>query len=271
MSATRAHLTTVALRVALLGVVAGFAGTLNTAQAQRRATTPPPEPRTYAGLSLELTGRGTAIGALATYRLAGALTAFGELRYSGVEYPQVKCLAVAADTVALLDGSQYYLGDRHYVSNLIARERGEALVGVRLAGGGRFKFLASLAGGYRVQDVRSEVEGFAQGRSIFGCGNLGVDPERASGPVELQQPEVFESRAGSGVAALGVGVEVAWRRGVRTSVQLVSRHYFYGDARFRVRDPRQPGNGSAVLRLRDHAADDELRLRASVLVPLRKR
>ena len=226
----------------------------------------------YGGVTLETAGRrGFAAGLTANYQIKRGFAATAELRWSGIDYPQVKCLATDIDTLALLSGSQYYLGDEHYVSNLVSADRAEALAGVRLAGGGRFKFLVSFQLGYRLQQIRSEVSSSPQVRSIFGCGSLGIDENGPSGPRELSVADVFESTAGSGVGAFGLGLQYDWASGLRTSLQLMSRHYFYGDARFRVRDPRQPGNGSQILRLRDHAASNEIRLQASLLVPLRMR
>ncbi len=230
-------------------------------------------PRLYGGLALDASTTGYGLAATISYELADGLSLLAQGGLSGFEFPQIMCVVTAIDTIALIRGSQFYFGDDYHEANLIVRDRAETSIGTRIAVGDRYKFISSLQLGLRMVATEAQVdEGItpeaARKQTVFGCGAFHNGLPEPRDPQRLAQPAVFTTNSSSGFLQFGAGVSTLLRSNWQLQVQVLSRHNLYGNTRFQIRDPREPGRGSTALLLREHAPLTQWRVQLSILAPL---
>ena len=229
--------------------------------------------RWMAGATYEFSQQGAALGATVGYALSDAVALSASASGSGFTFTQRACVAYSIDTFALLRGSFFYVGDEHREANFILAQRGEVTVGPTVSLGRRLRFEATVRAGVRWLEVETQVdevvsEEVASRRRFYGCGDFYSGRSRPSAPFDLDAPTTLTSSAVGGLVTLGFGLSYEIYEGWRVFGHVHSRSYFYGGARFRVRDPDQAGMGSAVLRLRDHAPDLDYRVQVGLRAPL---
>jgi len=239
--------------------------------AQRVTSTAPPS--VHVGLAYQRTTTGFSLSPTVGYQITDGLEAILQGSFASYEFPQVRCLAFDADTIALLPGSLFYLGDDQREANVYFRQRAELLSGVNLSVGDRFRFTSSFRFGASWISLESAIDSRTYAPVVrhpgVECGEPFQDSNRPSGPVLLVDPLGFTTNAVAGVMSLGVGVETLTKQGWRCYATLHNRQLIYGSTRFLVYDPRRPGFGSVAARIRDHAPSSEFRVELGVMVPLK--
>ena len=229
--------------------------------------------RTRLGLVFDFSRSGQSLGPMISYTLSSNLTLAAQAMFSNMAFPQLMCLVTSIDTLALVRGSQFYFGDDHREANLIVGTRHEFSAGLDYGVGDRIRFTSSLRLGLRSIKTLAEVDEeltpeAARRRQIFGCGDFFIGTPKFGGPQELQRPTSFETSAITGVIGFGSGIETTVLERFRLGLQLQVRRNLYGNTRFRVRDTRQPGMGSEILRLVDHAPLVQWQMQVRLLAPL---
>ena len=264
----RPNLRPVACACALsVALVAGLA------QAQR-PTPSPPAHKLYVGGTLDASTRGASYGASVAYALTPAFELSAHAAMAGTRSTQNGCLAYDLDSIALLTLSRFYFGEGHREANFDLRQRGEASLGALVRSPGRLSFVSSVRAGVRWLGVTAEVDEVVSREArarwpFFGCGTDTRGAARHTGARELERPASFATAVTGAFAVLGAGVGYHLPGGWRLDAQLQSRHYFYGDTGFRIRDPRAPGRGSVVLPVRRSAPATQYVARLAVSAPLR--
>ncbi|MFK8056556.1 MAG: hypothetical protein AB8F78_10585 [Saprospiraceae bacterium] len=238
--------------------------------AQRVSSTTPPT--VHVGVSYQRTTTGFGISPTLGYRVTEGVEAVLQGSYSAYEFSKVRCLAFDSDTIALLPGSLFYLGDDQREANVYFRQRAELLTGVNLSVGDRVRVVSSFRFGASWISMESEIDSRTYAPVVrhpgVECGEPFQEFNRPSGPVALVDPLGFTTNAVAGVMSLGVGVEALTKEGWRCYAMLHNRQLIYGTTQFLVYDPRRPGFGSVPARIRDHAPSSEFRVEVGVMVPL---
>jgi len=238
---------------------------------QRVASTSPTN--VHVGLSYQRTTTGFSFSPTVGFRLSKGVEAVMQGSYLSHEFPKVRCLAFDQDTIALLPGSLFYLGDDQREANVYFRQRAELLTGVNLSVGDRIKVLSSLRFGASWISMESAIDSRTYAPVVrhpgVECGQPFQDFNRPSGPAELVDPIGFTTKAVAGVLSMGFGVEALTRNDWRCYAMLHNRHFIYGTTEFLVYDPRRRGFGSVAERIRDHAPSSEFRLEIGVAIPLK--
>jgi hypothetical protein len=227
----------------------------------------------HVGLAYQRTGSGFSISPTVGYRITKGIEAVLQGSFSDTEFTKARCLAFDSDTIALLPGSLFYLGEDQRDANVFISQRAEVLTGANVILGDRIRFVSSLRFGASWITVESAVDSrsYAQAARHPGleCGEPFQDFNAQSGPIALENPTEFSTNAVAGVMSLGIGVEALTDKDWRIYGMLHNRQLIYGSTRFLVQDPRRPGFGSFAARIRDHAPSAEFRLELGVMVPLR--
>ncbi len=226
----------------------------------------------HVGLSYQRTTTGFGISPTVGYRLSKGLEAVVQGSFSSYEFSKVRCLAFDSDTIALLPGSLFYLGDDQREANVLFRQRAELLGGFNLSVGDRIRLVSSMRFGASWISMGSAIDSRTYAPVVrhpgFECGEPFQDANRPSGPAELVDPLGFTTTAVAGVMSLGVGVEILTSQNWRCYAMLHNRQLIYGSTEFLVHDPRRPGFGAFTERIRDHAPGSEFRLEVGVAIPL---
>lgn len=235
-----------------------------------RSTTPP---SVHVGLSYQRTTTGFGISPTVGYRITEGLEAVVQGSFSSYEFPKVRCLAFDADTIALLPGSLFYLGDDQREANVFFRQRAELLGGFNLSVGDRVRFISSFRFGASWISMESSIDSRTYAPVVRHPGVECGEPFQAfntpTGPTELVDPLGFTTNAVAGVMSLGIGIETLTKQDWRIYGMLHNRHLIYGSTQFLVYDPRRPGFGAFAQRITDHAPSTEFRIEVGLMVPLK--
>ncbi len=227
----------------------------------------------HVGLAYQRNTTGFSVSSTAGYRLAKGLEAVVQGSFSNYEFSKVRCLAFDLDTIALLPGSLFYLGDDQRDANVYFRQRAELLSGINVTVGDRVRFVSSLRFGASWIAMESEVDSRTYAPVVrhpgLECGEPFQDSNRPTGPIAVVDPFNFTTNAVAGVMSIGIGVETLTNQDWRIYAMLHNRQLIYGSTQFLVYDPRRQGFGSIAQRIRDHAPSSEFRVEVGVMVPLR--
>lgn len=241
-------------------------------QAEAQRVTSTAATKVHVGASYQRTTTGFGLSPTVTYRLSKGVEAVVQGSFAAYEFAKVRCLAFDSDTIALLAGSLFYLGDDQREANVFFRQRAEALGGFNISVGDRVRLLSSMRFGASWISMESSIDSRTYAPVVrhpgVECGQPFQEFNRPSGPAKLIDPFGFTTNAVAGVMSLGVGVEVLTQQNWRCFATLHSRQFIYGSTEFLVHDPRRPGFGAFAARIRDHAPSSEFRLEIGVLVPL---
>ena len=240
-------------------------------EAQLAASTVPTA--VHVGLAYQRNASGFSISPTLGYRITKGIEAVLQGSYVDTEFTKARCLAFDSDTIALIPGSLFYLGEDQRDANVFFRQRAEVLTGANVILGDRIRFVSALRFGASWISMESAVDSRTYApvmrRVGIECGEPFQDQDSQSGPLPLVNPTEFTTNAVAGVMSLGIGFEALTNKDWRVYGMLHNRQLIYGSTRFLVQDPRRPDFGSVTSRIRDHAPSSEFRIEVGVMVPLR--